>query len=160
MAVFWVVAPCSLVEVYQRFRGPCCLHHQEILPDYTALQPRGQPSSYSPPWEPQILQFWFVTVVPKILFFAEIWKDLLHYITAFWFITLYYCILIYYIILLHFDLLDYITAFLIITLYYCILIYYIILLHFDLLHYITAFWFILSSGDEMWTQLGSLCVSL
>jgi hypothetical protein len=28
MAVFWVVAPCSLVEVYQRFRGPWCLHHQ------------------------------------------------------------------------------------------------------------------------------------
>jgi hypothetical protein len=28
MAVFWVVAPCSLVEIYQRFRGPCCLHHQ------------------------------------------------------------------------------------------------------------------------------------
>jgi hypothetical protein len=28
MAVFWVVAPCSLTEVYQRFRGPCCLHHQ------------------------------------------------------------------------------------------------------------------------------------
>jgi hypothetical protein len=28
IAVFWVVAPCSLVEVYQRFRGPCCLHHQ------------------------------------------------------------------------------------------------------------------------------------
>jgi hypothetical protein len=27
MAVFWVVAPCSLVEVYRRFRGPCCLHH-------------------------------------------------------------------------------------------------------------------------------------
>jgi hypothetical protein len=23
MAVFWVVVPCSLVEVYQRFRGPC-----------------------------------------------------------------------------------------------------------------------------------------
>jgi hypothetical protein len=31
MAVFWVVAPCSLVEVYQRFRGPCCLHHQGDL---------------------------------------------------------------------------------------------------------------------------------
>jgi hypothetical protein len=31
MAVFWVVAPCSLVEVYQRFRGPCCLHHQIAL---------------------------------------------------------------------------------------------------------------------------------
>jgi hypothetical protein len=28
MAVFWVVAPCSLVEVYQRFRGHCCLRHQ------------------------------------------------------------------------------------------------------------------------------------
>jgi hypothetical protein len=28
MAVFWVVAPCGLVEVYQRFRGPCCLYHQ------------------------------------------------------------------------------------------------------------------------------------
>jgi hypothetical protein len=27
MAAFWVVAPCSLVEVYQRFRGPCCLPH-------------------------------------------------------------------------------------------------------------------------------------
>jgi hypothetical protein len=26
--VFWVVALCSLVEVYQRFRGSCCLHHQ------------------------------------------------------------------------------------------------------------------------------------
>jgi hypothetical protein len=24
MAVFWVVAPCSLVEIYRRFRGPCC----------------------------------------------------------------------------------------------------------------------------------------
>jgi hypothetical protein len=24
MAVFWVVAPCSLVEVYRRFRGACC----------------------------------------------------------------------------------------------------------------------------------------
>jgi hypothetical protein len=28
VAVSWVVAPCSLAEVYQRFRGPCCLHHQ------------------------------------------------------------------------------------------------------------------------------------
>jgi hypothetical protein len=28
IAVFWVVAPCSLVEIYQRFRGPSCLHHQ------------------------------------------------------------------------------------------------------------------------------------
>jgi hypothetical protein len=28
MAVFWVVASCSLVEVYRRFRGACCLHNQ------------------------------------------------------------------------------------------------------------------------------------
>jgi hypothetical protein len=28
MAVFWVVAPCSLVEIYRSFRGACCLHHQ------------------------------------------------------------------------------------------------------------------------------------
>jgi hypothetical protein len=69
MAVFWVVAPCSLVGVYQLFRGPYCLHRQvdddggskdilnvgKILPDYTALQLRRQPSSYSPPWEPQIM---------------------------------------------------------------------------------------------------------
>jgi hypothetical protein len=31
MAVFWVVASCSLVEIYQRFRGPCCLHHHGAL---------------------------------------------------------------------------------------------------------------------------------
>jgi hypothetical protein len=28
MAVFWVVGLCNLVEVYRRFRGACCLHHQ------------------------------------------------------------------------------------------------------------------------------------
>jgi hypothetical protein len=28
MTVFWVVAPCSLVEVYRRFRGSCFVHHQ------------------------------------------------------------------------------------------------------------------------------------
>jgi hypothetical protein len=28
MAVFLVAAPCSLVEVYQRFRGPCCLQRE------------------------------------------------------------------------------------------------------------------------------------
>jgi hypothetical protein len=27
-AVFWVVAPCSLVEVYRRFRGTCYCRHQ------------------------------------------------------------------------------------------------------------------------------------
>jgi hypothetical protein len=29
MAVFWDVAPCSLVEVYRSFRGACCFHHQQ-----------------------------------------------------------------------------------------------------------------------------------
>jgi hypothetical protein len=32
MAVFWVVVPCSLVEVSQRFGGTCCLHHQGDRP--------------------------------------------------------------------------------------------------------------------------------
>jgi hypothetical protein len=62
MAVFWVVASCSLVEVYLRFRA----HRPDdgaskhlwnvckLLPDYTAQQLRRQPSSYLPPWEPQI----------------------------------------------------------------------------------------------------------
>jgi hypothetical protein len=58
MAVNCVVAPCSLIEVFQRFRGTCCLHHQgdedggskhlrnvgKLLPDYTVLQSRRQPS--------------------------------------------------------------------------------------------------------------------
>jgi hypothetical protein len=54
MAVFWVVALCRLVGVYQRFRGPCCLHHQgyrpdnvgKLLSDYMAQQPRRQPSGF------------------------------------------------------------------------------------------------------------------
>jgi hypothetical protein len=28
MAVFWVVAPCRLVQVHRRFGGPYCFHHQ------------------------------------------------------------------------------------------------------------------------------------
>jgi hypothetical protein len=28
MTVFWDVAPCSLVEIDQYFRGAYCLHHQ------------------------------------------------------------------------------------------------------------------------------------
>jgi hypothetical protein len=32
MTVVWVVAPCSLVEVYGRFKGACCLHHQGDRP--------------------------------------------------------------------------------------------------------------------------------
>jgi hypothetical protein len=32
MAVFWVVAPYSLVEVHRRFRGSCFLHYQGDSP--------------------------------------------------------------------------------------------------------------------------------
>jgi hypothetical protein len=74
MAVFWVVAPFSLV-VDRGFRGACCVHHQgsiyhpddggskriwnvgKLLPDYMVQQPRRQPSEYLPPWEPEILLF-------------------------------------------------------------------------------------------------------
>jgi hypothetical protein len=28
MAVLWDVAPCSLVDVYRRLRGACCVRHQ------------------------------------------------------------------------------------------------------------------------------------
>jgi hypothetical protein len=34
MAVFWYVAPCSLVYVNRRFIGAYCLHHQ--VPDYVS----------------------------------------------------------------------------------------------------------------------------
>jgi hypothetical protein len=37
MGNFRVVVPCILVEVYQHFRGPCCLHHQNI---FTARKPQ------------------------------------------------------------------------------------------------------------------------
>jgi hypothetical protein len=36
MTVFWDVAPWSLVEVFRRFRGACCLHHQGDLMMETA----------------------------------------------------------------------------------------------------------------------------
>jgi hypothetical protein len=44
IAVFWVVAPCSLVEVLA-----ASIIRAKLLSDYTTLQPRRQPSSYSPP---------------------------------------------------------------------------------------------------------------
>jgi hypothetical protein len=31
MAVFWDVAPCSMVEVYRRFRDACSLHHHVLV---------------------------------------------------------------------------------------------------------------------------------
>jgi hypothetical protein len=53
--VFWDVAPCSLVEVYRRFRDSKHLWDAgKLLPDYTAQHPRRQSFSYLPPWEPDI----------------------------------------------------------------------------------------------------------
>jgi hypothetical protein len=45
MTVFWVVAPCSLVEIYQCFRNLSAsiirvMSTGKFLPDYMALQPR------------------------------------------------------------------------------------------------------------------------
>jgi hypothetical protein len=47
MAVFWVVAPCSLVEVYQRFTGACCLQHQGdgCHPEDSIFKIKGIPST-------------------------------------------------------------------------------------------------------------------
>jgi hypothetical protein len=42
IAVFRLVAPCSLVEVYRRFRGGCYLQSQgDRLDDGTATQKRA-----------------------------------------------------------------------------------------------------------------------
>jgi hypothetical protein len=68
--------PCRTVWVHRRFGGPHCFRYQgddnqdpddggsdnlwnvgKLIPVNTALQPRRQPSSYSQPWEPQILLF-------------------------------------------------------------------------------------------------------
>jgi hypothetical protein len=43
MVVFWVVAPFSLVEGYQCFKD--LQNIDQLLADYTILQPRRQPSS-------------------------------------------------------------------------------------------------------------------
>jgi hypothetical protein len=43
MAVFWVVAPCSLVEVYQRFRGH---GHGGLIP---ISRPVSSRTAYSSP---------------------------------------------------------------------------------------------------------------
>jgi hypothetical protein len=56
MDVFWGFAPYSLVEVYRRFRGADdggskhLRNVGKLQPDYTAQQPRRQPSSSSVPF--------------------------------------------------------------------------------------------------------------
>jgi hypothetical protein len=54
MAVFWDVAPYSLIDIDQRFRGSYCLHHQgggdggSKLHSCTGHRPRRQPSLTKP----------------------------------------------------------------------------------------------------------------
>jgi hypothetical protein len=65
VAVICVVVPFGLMDLYQCFRGACCLHHKgddlplwnngKLLPDCTVQEPRRQPLSYSPLWESAIL---------------------------------------------------------------------------------------------------------
>jgi hypothetical protein len=45
MTVFWNVAPFSMVEVYEHFRGACCLHHQGDDDLLTALMTRASSTS-------------------------------------------------------------------------------------------------------------------
>jgi hypothetical protein len=40
MAVFWGVAPCSVVEVYRRYRGIFCLHHHGDSPRLYGATPQ------------------------------------------------------------------------------------------------------------------------
>jgi hypothetical protein len=75
--VFWDVAPCILLEVYQSFRGACCLHHEvtdygcskhlwnvsKLLPDYIAKHPTRHSSSSSPPSEPEFSTRPVLTIV-------------------------------------------------------------------------------------------------
>jgi hypothetical protein len=71
MAVFSVVVPCSLIEVYELFRGICCLHRGvKLLPDYMALQPRKQAASYSSTWEPRFLLRFSEYHIPLLLFYV------------------------------------------------------------------------------------------
>jgi hypothetical protein len=75
MAVFSVVASCSLAQVCRRFRGDAApiiraIHrlwnYGKLLPDYTAQQPRRQPSSYSPSWKPEMPIFATTSVLNGI----------------------------------------------------------------------------------------------
>jgi hypothetical protein len=46
MVIFWVVVPCSLVEVYQRFRGALMMEAASTS-EMSVQQSRRQLSSYS-----------------------------------------------------------------------------------------------------------------
>jgi hypothetical protein len=48
MAVLWVVATCSLVELHHRFRVPCYLYHQDALTMEAARTPETLVNFYKP----------------------------------------------------------------------------------------------------------------
>jgi hypothetical protein len=60
MAVFWVAAPCSLVEVCQRFRGPCYLHHQGDRP-HLRTHRRENLKSYCGRYR------WYLSISPHVI---------------------------------------------------------------------------------------------
>jgi hypothetical protein len=73
MIVFVDVKPCSLTEIYRRFRDACCPHNEanvrtddgdsknlwnvsKFLPHYKSQHPGRQSNSFLPPLEPEISQ--------------------------------------------------------------------------------------------------------
>jgi hypothetical protein len=115
MAVFWRDEPCSLVEIYRRFRGAYCLHHQgdeyrskhlwnvgQFLLDNTAHHARIQPSSYSPPWESESYVVLFgerpnlipiIWVERKVFAFSKRWRKqklYCHLFKSFWCLSCHY----------------------------------------------------------------------
>lgn len=53
-AVFWIVAPRSVVEMYSGDRHVIGRNVGKRLADYVVQELRRQPTSYSPRWELQI----------------------------------------------------------------------------------------------------------
>jgi hypothetical protein len=69
MVVLWVAAPCSGDHRPDNGGSKHLWNVGKLLPDYTAQQTRRQPSSYSPPWEPQISLN--ITNIKFIFFFTS-----------------------------------------------------------------------------------------
>jgi hypothetical protein len=79
MAVFWDVAPCRLV--YSNGQWAHCpddgsntdlWNVGKLIPVYMVLQPRRQPSSYSPLWEPQIIKWVYILDTKRMEIFRRI----------------------------------------------------------------------------------------
>jgi hypothetical protein len=44
----------------------------KLLPDYTAQHPRSQPTSYSPPWEPEISPFSYLAIKINVFSYCRL----------------------------------------------------------------------------------------